>query len=54
MPLPQFLILLLVVIVAAALTLWLALSSGVPFAALMLIALSAALAVHLTKHDRRQ
>ncbi len=54
MPLPQFLLLVLTVIVAAAMTLWLALSSGVPFAALVLVALSAALAVHLTARDRKQ
>ena len=42
MPLPQFLLLMAAVIVAAAATLWVSLSHGVPIVALALAALIAA------------
>ncbi len=54
MPLPQFLMLMLAVIVAAAATLWLSLSHGVPFVALALVALIAAGVLHLGGRDNQQ
>ncbi|MBA4490452.1 hypothetical protein [Paracoccus sp. S1E-3] len=51
MPLPQFLWLMAAVIVAAAATLWVSLSNGVPIVALALAALIAAAVVHYTRHD---
>lgn len=47
MPLPHFLILIAVVVLAAALTLWLAAAKGVPLAALALVALVGAGLVRL-------
>lgn len=47
MPLPHFLLLILAVFLAAALTLWASFVIGVPELALLLIALSAAAIVHL-------
>lgn len=47
MPLPHFLILLLVVIAAAGATLWMASSAGVPVAALALAALVGAALMRL-------
>lgn len=47
MPLPHFLILLLVVIAAAGATLWMASSAGVPLAALALAALVGAALMRL-------
>jgi Flp pilus assembly protein TadB len=53
MPLPQFLWLMAAVIVAAAATLWVSLSHGVPIVALALAALIAAGVVHYTRHDNQ-
>lgn len=47
MPLPRFLALLALVIVAAGATLWLAAASGIPMAAVALLALIAAGVVRL-------
>lgn len=47
MPLPHFLLLILAVLLAAALTLWASFVIGVPELALVLIALSAAALLHL-------
>lgn len=47
MPLPHFLVLLLVVIAAAGATLWIASSAGVPLAALALAALFGAALMRL-------
>lgn len=52
MPLPHFLLMLLAVIVAAALTLWVSMSAGVPLIALLLVALSAAALLHLAQRNR--
>lgn len=55
MPLPHFLLLIMAVILAAALTLWLAIALGVPEAALILPLLGAAAILHLSvgkRHDR--
>ena len=49
MPLPHFLILILAVILAAALTIWAATAIGVPLYALALIALSAAAILRLAR-----
>ncbi|MFI0395379.1 hypothetical protein [Paracoccus jiaweipingae] len=54
MPLPQFLMLLASVIMAAAATIWMALKAGVPLAALALVALTGAGIVHLSTRDTRQ
>lgn len=48
MPLPQFLVLLALVVLAAGATIWASLSAGVPVAVMGLVALSAALLVRLT------
>lgn len=47
MPLPQFLLMLAVVIIAAAATLWLATSVGVALPALAVVAVIAAAVVHV-------
>jgi hypothetical protein len=52
MPLTHFLGLIAVVIVAAGLTIWLALWSGLPLAALAFAALSASLIVTWTRVSR--
>lgn len=52
MPLPQFLLMLVAVIIAAAVTVWVALSAGVPPLALGLIALIAVAALHLALRDK--
>lgn len=46
MPLPHFLMMLAAVVAAAAVTLWLAISLGIPFGALALVALVAAAVLH--------
>lgn len=46
MPLPQFLLLVLTVVIAAAVTLWISLSAGVPMIVLLLITLMAAVGLH--------
>lgn len=51
MPLPHFLLLIAVVILAAAVTLWVSVSAGVPLVALGLIALTGAAVLHLTMRD---
>lgn len=53
MPLPHFLLLIASVLLAAGLTLWAAFASGVPLAALALVALGAALVLHLVPRDHR-
>ncbi|MBU3030783.1 hypothetical protein [Paracoccus marinaquae] len=56
MPLPHFLLLIMAVLVAAFLTLWASIATGVPELALVLIALSAAALVHLghrNGHDHK-
>lgn len=55
MPLPHFLLMLVTVILAAALTLWAGLAAGVPFTGFLLVVLSAAAFVHLRQrggHDQ--
>lgn len=54
MPLPHFLLLILAVVLAAALTLWASFAAGVPEIVLVLVALSAAAVLHLSNrghHD---
>lgn len=51
MPLPHFLLLIVVVLVTAALTLWVGFASGVPLFALVLLGLTAALLLHLSTRD---
>lgn len=51
MPLPHFLIMLLLVLLAAALTIWAASSAGLPLAALAITALLAAAALHLASKE---
>ncbi|SIP87139.1 hypothetical protein SAMN05421641_101104 [Paracoccus thiocyanatus] len=53
MPLPHFLILILVVILAGGLTVWAASAAGIPLFALGLLALVAAAIAHLTMRDHR-
>jgi len=56
MPLTHFLMLLAAVILGAALTLWVGLAAGLPPVAILLVALSAALLLHLglrQGHDHR-
>lgn len=53
MPLPHFLLLIMAVVVAAALTLWALLASGLPEISLLIVALSAALFVHLAHMGHR-
>lgn len=55
MPLPYFLLMILAVVLAAALTLWVAIAAGTPQVALLLVGLTAAAVVHLghrSGHDR--
>lgn len=52
MPLPHFLLILLTVILAAALTLWVTVSAGIPMVAVLLLALSAAALLHFGHRDR--
>ncbi len=49
MPLPHFLMMLAAVLAAAAVTLWLAISLGVPFGAVALVVLVAAAVLHFTR-----
>ncbi|WP_196216712.1 hypothetical protein [Paracoccus shanxieyensis] len=51
MPLPHFLILILAVILAAALTLWIASASGVPLMAMALVILMAAGIAHFAMRE---
>lgn len=56
MPLPHFLIMLCAVIVMAALTIWASLQAGIALVVLLLVALSAAVLLHLGQrghHDPR-
>ena len=53
MPLPHFLMLIAAVVLAAAATLWVSLTNGVPIIALSLAALIAAAVVHFTRSDHR-
>lgn len=52
MPLPHFLLLILAVIVAAAMTLWVMFSAGVPQIAILLVALTGAALVHFSVRKR--
>ncbi|WP_167620068.1 hypothetical protein [Paracoccus ravus] len=52
MPLPRFLILILAVILAAALTIWAASNIGVPLLILGLAALTAAVIVHFAMREQ--
>lgn len=51
MPLPHFLLMIAIVILAAAVTVWATLSAGIPLAALALIALTGAAVLHLSMRD---
>lgn len=51
MPLPHFLLMLLAVVCAAALTLFLSFAAGIPMIVLVLVALTGALLMHLGPHD---
>lgn len=51
MPLPHFLLMIAVVVMAAALTIWASVSAGVPLIALALIALTGAAVLHLSMRD---
>ena len=51
MPLPHFLILILAVILAAALTLWIASAAGVPLMAMALVILMAAGIAHFAMRE---
>ncbi|WP_229583160.1 hypothetical protein [Paracoccus sp. S-4012] len=51
MPLPHFLVMLLLVVTAAGLTLWAVSAAGVPLFALAVTALLAAAAVHLVGRE---
>lgn len=56
MPLPHFLLMILAVVLAAALTLWASIASGLPEVALLFAALTGAALVHLghrNRHDHR-
>lgn len=48
MPLPHFLLLILAVIIAAAFTLWISLSAGVPLVLLLVVTLTGAAGLHLS------
>lgn len=57
MPLPHFLLLIVAVILAAAITLWASLAAGVPLITLLLVALTGAALLHFSTrnwhdHDR--
>ncbi|SFA44705.1 hypothetical protein SAMN04487972_103253 [Paracoccus halophilus] len=54
MPLPHFLLLILVVILAAGVTIWMANAAGIPLFALGLVALLAAALVHLSARDHHK
>ncbi len=54
MPLPHFLLLMLAVILAAAATLWVSVTQGVPLVALSLAALIAVAVVHFSRDDNQQ
>lgn len=49
MPLPYFLMMILAVVLAGALTLWVALSAGLSVMVLAMVALSAAAVLHLAR-----
>lgn len=51
MPLPHFLMMMLLVLLAAVLTIWAAASAGLPVATLAVTALLAAAAVHLVGRE---
>lgn len=51
MPLPQFLLLISAVILAAAATLWASLAAGVPLLTLLLIGLTAAVLLHFSTRN---
>lgn len=53
MPLTHFLAMIALVVMAAALAIWVGLSAGIPPVAFVLVALSAALLVHLNLGDGR-
>lgn len=51
MPLPHFLLLILAVVLAAAVTLWASLAAGVPLLTLLLIALTGAVLLHFSTRN---
>lgn len=51
MPLTHFLLLICAVVVAAAMTLWVGFSAGLPLLTILLLALSGAVLVHLGHRD---
>ena len=51
MPLTHFLMLICAVVIGAALTLWAGVAAGLPVVTILLLALSAALLVHLGHRD---
>ncbi|MBC9246603.1 hypothetical protein H4P12_07730 [Paracoccus sp. 11-3] len=51
MPLPQFLLMLVAVVLAAMVTLWATVSAGVPMFAVLLVTLGAAALLHYTQRD---
>ncbi|WBU64602.1 hypothetical protein [Paracoccus aerodenitrificans] len=53
MPLPQFLLMIVAVVLAAAATLWFSLANGVPVVGLALAALIAAAVLRFTRDDHR-
>jgi hypothetical protein len=53
MPLPHFLLMIMAVVLAAALSLWASFAAGLPEIALLLAALTGAALVHLRQSDRQ-
>ena len=51
MPLPHFLLMLIAVVFAAAVTLWVTVAADIPMVLLALVALSAAVLVHYSQKD---
>lgn len=53
MPLPHFLLLIFMVILAAAVTLWASMAAGIPLLSLLLVALTGAVLVHFSIRNGR-
>lgn len=53
MPLPHFLLLIFMVILAAAVTLWASMAAGIPLLPLLLIALTGAVLLHFSTRNGR-
>ncbi|MDO5632899.1 MAG: hypothetical protein Q4G22_13840 [Paracoccus sp. (in: a-proteobacteria)] len=51
MPLPHFLLMIAIVILLAAVTLWASVAAGIPLAALAIVALMGAAVLHLSMRD---